>query len=121
MDITLYGANLFNMTVDSVYVEPGYSAVDDEGNDVTADVVVDQSELDTSVVGIYRIKYTLDIGGIHEFVYRTVVVGISDGIVPGEHIGITDSDVSHDGETVGPRQAPFTFGKILRNPIFDGL
>jgi hypothetical protein len=54
--ITLIGANSTNATLNSAYTDLGATAVDSLGNDITANIVT-VSDVDTSVVGRYRVTY----------------------------------------------------------------
>ena len=56
--IDLDGEDLIMIYKDSEYVEPGYSARNDKGVDFTDKVVV-QDDVNTSVVGDYKVIYTL--------------------------------------------------------------
>ncbi len=57
------------------YTEPGYVAKDNQGNTITNQVILN-SNVDTSVLGIYNIKYTvIDAFGMSAIGSRKVVVG----------------------------------------------
>ena len=56
--IDLDGEDLIMIYKDSEYVDPGYSARNDKGVDFTDKVVV-QDDVNTSVVGDYKVIYTL--------------------------------------------------------------
>ena len=61
--------------VDTAYVDPGFSASDPEDGDLTDDVVVDLSGVDTNTPGVYEVRYSVeDSGGQEAGTTRTVVV-----------------------------------------------
>jgi hypothetical protein len=57
--ITLLGDNPQNITELDPYVEAGASAFDVVDGDLTASIVIDASEVDTSVVGRYQVTYNV--------------------------------------------------------------
>ena len=75
--ITLDGDNPLQITRGQFFVEPGYTADDQEDGDITTDVVVDSSNVDTDTVGTYTVTYNVvDSKGLAaDQVTRTVVVG----------------------------------------------
>ena len=61
--ITLLGANPLSYARDSVFVDPGYTAIDDVDGDISSLVKV-SGTVDTSTDGIYLLKYNvLDASG----------------------------------------------------------
>lgn len=73
--ITLNGDNPFELEMLSTYVEPGFSAEDNEDGDVTSQVDVDDSELDNRLPGDYTIFYSVsDAAGNTGDASRTVNV-----------------------------------------------
>ncbi len=56
--ITLNGSSYITMNAGSKYTDPGYSAKDAKGNDITARVNVSGS-VNTNVAGTYTIKYSV--------------------------------------------------------------
>lgn len=57
--ITLSGANPLTLTsIGETYIEPGYTSSDNEDGNITAGVVVDDSQLDEDSAGTYVINYT---------------------------------------------------------------
>ncbi len=57
--ITLLGDNPQKMVQGSPYVEAGATAVDAEGTDITASIIIDTSGLDTDTPGDYPVVYTI--------------------------------------------------------------
>lgn len=55
--ITLIGDNPATLLQNASWTEPGYSAQDYQGNDLTSDVVVDFGLFDASVIGASEIRY----------------------------------------------------------------
>lgn len=73
--ITLSGPNPDNLEMLTSYVDPGYSASDDEDGNLTANVVVDYSEIDNRLPGSYEVHYELtDNAGNAADVHREVNV-----------------------------------------------
>ena len=74
--ISLSGDNPLILNLNDAYSEPGYSANDDIDGDITDQVIVDSSALDTSVVGDYTITYNVSdsAGNAAAEAIRTVTV-----------------------------------------------
>ena len=74
--IVLQGANPLTLTVGTSYSEPGYSATDNRDGNVTANVVVNSSGLNTGAVGTYGVTYNVTdaAGNAATTVVRTVNV-----------------------------------------------
>ena len=68
--IDLSGEDLIMIYKDSEYIEPGYSARNNKGVDLTSKVVVND-DVNTSVVGDYKVVYTL--GDIQVVRYVSVI------------------------------------------------
>ena len=58
--ITLEGLNPFFIEQNETYNEPGFSALDASGNDISAQVVVDPASFDSSVLGSFPIDYSIN-------------------------------------------------------------
>jgi len=72
-DITLTGGTLY-LNLATTYVEPGFTANDDEDGDITVDVAV-TSDVNTTQVGMYTVTYTVaDKAGNETTVTRDVYV-----------------------------------------------
>ncbi len=85
--VTLKGLANQVMVMGDTYHEKGADGLD--GREHTADVVIDDSELDTNTVGVYKIKYTVTDSVNHKTatVYRTVVVKPpSPSVVIGDYV-----------------------------------
>jgi hypothetical protein len=76
--ITLNGDATVTLMVGDTYTDPGYTANDDEDGDITADVVVDDSAVNTAVAGTYVVTYNVtdSDGNAATEVTRTVIVAI---------------------------------------------
>lgn len=74
--ITLSGSNPLTLTsIGETYVEPGYSASDNEDGTITSRVVVDDSDLDEDSTGTYEIQYSVsDDAGNSSSATREVIV-----------------------------------------------
>ncbi len=57
--ITLVGANPLSIPVGESYVEPGFTADDGAGGDLTAEVTTNLDELDFSAIGEYVVVYSV--------------------------------------------------------------
>ena len=56
--INLIGSTNITMYQGDIFVEPGYKGIDDEGNDLTDEVVV-STNINSEVIGNYKVSYTL--------------------------------------------------------------
>ncbi len=73
--ITLTGPNPQTIAGGDAYVELGATAVDNVDGDVSGQIVIDASAVDTSVPGSYPVSYTVsDSSGNSNTVTRTVIV-----------------------------------------------
>ncbi len=57
--ITLIGANPQSLTVGAAYTELGATALDNIDGDITADISIDSSGVNTNTVGSYSVVYTI--------------------------------------------------------------
>ncbi|UPW19543.1 DUF5011 domain-containing protein [Agarivorans sp. TSD2052] len=57
--ITLNGGSTISFVIGSTYVDPGATAADNVDGDVTADIIVDDSTVDTSTLGSYQVTYNV--------------------------------------------------------------
>ena len=69
----LIGPSILYIDVNNEYEEYGVK-VFDSGNDISSSVKIDNSLVNTRVLGKYKVKYELDIDGNKEYVYRIVNV-----------------------------------------------
>ena len=78
--LTLLGAADIDLIVESAYTDAGATAMDDVDGDITADIVVD-NPVDTNVIGVYLITYSvLDrSGNAATPITRTVTVDVRQG------------------------------------------
>jgi hypothetical protein len=96
--ITLIGANPLELEIGTGYVEPGATATDDVDGDISTDIVIDSSAVNTNATGSYSVTYNVSdaAGNPAAEVVRTVnVVDTTDPTfelsVPGD--GATDAAV----------------------------
>jgi hypothetical protein len=57
--ITLLGSNPVDLNVGDTYVEPGATALDETDGDVSSNIVIDNSAVNTAVAGSYAITYNV--------------------------------------------------------------
>lgn len=77
--ITLIGANPLNITVNTLFVDPGATATDTEDGDLT-NQIVKTGTVNASTTGTYTLTYSVtDSGGLSANATRTVVVSSSGG------------------------------------------
>lgn len=57
--IVLEGDSPMTVVLGGTYTDPGFSATDDEDGDISANVVVDDSEVNTDEIGEYEVSYTV--------------------------------------------------------------
>ena len=57
--INLLGDKEITLYVGDNFIEPGYTGTDDAGNDLTNEIVISDN-IDSSVVGNYKVSYTLE-------------------------------------------------------------
>jgi hypothetical protein len=83
--ITLIGDNPQTIVVGNAYVELGATASDDVDGDISSDIVIDASEVNTATLGSYTVKYDVSdsAGNAATQVTRTVnVVWIQVDVTP---------------------------------------
>ena len=72
--ITMNGANPMNLYLGDTFTDPGATAMDDADGDLTA-LIQSTSNVDTSVVGIYQVTYSVtDSDGYSASASRSVIV-----------------------------------------------
>ena len=69
----LIGPSVLYIDVNSEYEEYGVKVIDNNV-DVSSLVKIDSSNLDVSRLGVYKVKYELDVDGNIEYIYRDVIV-----------------------------------------------
>ena len=73
--IHLKGRSPFKIFMGAVFIDPGFTALDDFDGDITEKVVVSGDDFDSNVRGAYAIKYTVsDTAGNARQIVRTVQV-----------------------------------------------
>lgn len=79
--ITLLGANPYTMTAGTTYVEPGYTAEDQEDGSLTGAVVV-VGTVNTNTAGTYSKTYSVkDTKGLSDSKTRTIIVEAAPVVV----------------------------------------
>ncbi len=90
--ITLRGNTYMNISAGSTYHEPGYSARDALGNDITARVSVSGS-VNANVAGTYTIKYSVnDVYG--NYASKTRTVKVNSNYIALQGLTVTPNSVS---------------------------
>lgn len=90
--ITLSGNTYINISAGSTYQEPGYSAKDALGNDITARVLV-SGVVNTNVAGTYIIKYAVtDVYG--NYASKTRTVKVNSNYIALQGLTVTPNSVS---------------------------
>ncbi len=79
--ITLLGDNPVTLEVGTPYVEPGYSAIDAEDGNITANVVV-TGAVNHNVLGSYTLRYNVSDSGGNPAIEKTRVVHVVDTTPP---------------------------------------
>lgn len=91
--ITLYGNRVINLKVGGSYKEPGYSAVDSTGKDITGDVNV-SGNVNITNVGTYYVTYT-----VYDR-YGNVASAVRTVNVKQESIAISGISITPTGATI---------------------
>ncbi len=90
--ITLSGNTYMNISAGSNYKEPGYSARDALGSDITARVSISGS-VNTNVAGTYTIKYSVtDVYG--NYASKTRIVKVNSNYIALQGLTVTPNSVS---------------------------
>ena len=117
--ITLNGSPSINLFVDDAYIELGATATDDLDGDISSQIVIDATAVNTAVAGTYTVTYNVSdtAGNTAVEVVRTVIVD-TDPVIPNEapvanddtvdlvQIGstisftVTENDADSDGNLV---------------------
>ncbi len=99
--IKLKGLSYVSIFQNEVYIEAGYTAIDNVDGDLTSNVVV-EGTVETSIPGIYTLRYTVSdaVGNISEEIRKVkvlspgeLVILINDEVIEGESIILNKSDV----------------------------
>jgi parallel beta-helix repeat protein len=99
--ITLSGANPQTIIFGHAYTELGATALDNVDGDISANIVIDASAVNTNVTGQYIVRYiSTDIAGNTATVNRVVNVTSAPTTTGNYYISLTGSD-SNDGRTLG--------------------
>ena len=145
--ITLTGDNPQIVELDGTYTELGASAIDDVDGDITANIVIDATAVNPSLIGIYTVTYNVSdaAGNPAEEKTRTVAVrpvgGITIGpgghfttwpttpLLPGDNLVIiadgtytidTGGYNGTEAEPITVTGGGFAVGTASSNHVFDG-
>lgn len=88
--ITIAGDDIVYVKLGDTYNDPGFTATDNVDGDITANVVIG-GDLDTSKIGLYKVKYEVsDATGNKAEAYRTVYVyekqAVANPVNPGNKV-----------------------------------
>ena len=74
--ITLNGSSSINLVIGSTYTESGATAIDDKDGDISEQIVIDSSNINTSTAGTYTVTYNVSdaAGNTADEVVRTVII-----------------------------------------------
>lgn len=96
--IVIDSDNPLNIEVGTTWDAPTYTATDDEDGDITANVVVDDSEVNTSEIGTYDVTYTVsDDAGNTAIETLTVNVTMGESSYSGLYSVHEECDMDEDG------------------------
>ena len=99
--ITLTGANPQVLLAGNAYVESGATALDNKDGDVSANIIIDSSAVNTAVAGEYFVNYTVsDTAGNIKSIKRRVSVKDAGTTAGDYYISLNGSD-NNDGKTLG--------------------
>ena len=81
--ITLDGSSSINLFIDDTYLEPGATATDDVDGDISDQIVIDATAVNTTVAGTYSVTYNVNdaSGNAAVEIVRTVIVD-TDPVIP---------------------------------------
>ena len=113
--ITLLGDNPFTTEINEDYVEPGYSASDDEDGNLTTEVEI-AGTVDTSTVGIYTLNYNVSDTSGNEApqVTRVIYVENSAATLDDVRVNIT-VNFEYTGSGAADRM-----GAVILTPVDGG-
>ncbi len=116
--ITLLGANPFNLTVNTLFVDPGATATDlEDGNATTTSHIIVSGTVNASTTGAYILTYSVtDSGGLSASTTRNVIVSATTTppIDPPINLPVNPPDgPSGGGGSTGGRRHPVVVGEIL--------
>ena len=80
--ITLTGANPQTITIGTNYTELGATAIDDVDGDISANIIIDASAVDTATLGQYTVTYNVTDSAGNAATEVTRTVNVVDGTVP---------------------------------------
>ncbi len=96
--IVIDADNPLNIELGTSWTPPTYTATDDEDGDITANVTVDDSEVNTSEIGSYDVTYTVSDGAGNTAIETLVVnVTMSKAAYTGIYTVHEECDMDADG------------------------
>jgi hypothetical protein len=119
--ITLLGSNPQEVLVGTDYAELGATASDSVDGDISANITIDASAVDTSVAGSYNVTYTVaDSAGNEASVTRTVRVVASDWYGYEEEDGVVTYKISEGTSNVTLPADKFEVSANADGLLFEG-
>ena len=103
--ITVLNDNPYDINEGSSYIDPGYSASDNVDGNITANVIVDDSNLDTNSVGSYSIFYDVSDSAGNAADTKTRIVNVLDITPPVINLVGSSSVTINQGETYNEQGA----------------
>lgn len=78
--ISVLGEDPVEVEINSTYTDAGSTAVDGDGTDITSQIVVDDSDVDTSQIGSYTVYFDVDDSNGNSAIQETRTVNVVDSI-----------------------------------------
>jgi len=87
--ITLLSVNPIDMNVGDTYVEPGATALDETDGDISSNIVIDSSAVNTAIAGSYAITYNVNDAGGNAASEVLRYVNVIDTSQPPRNLSVT--------------------------------
>ncbi len=115
--ITLQGDATIEHVLNQPYVDPGATALDDEDGDLTANIVVDISDLNVDEVGTYKVSYSVSdaAGNIGTAEREVKVYNEAKGFAGSYSVSGTDGSAQW-----GPYTDMITASSTINNRVWVG-
>lgn len=78
--ITLNGNSVIELNIGDTYIELGATATDVEDGDLTSSIIIDNSSVDTSIVGTYQVTYNVQDLDSNDAVTVTRTVNVTESL-----------------------------------------